>query len=150
MATIPLPPEWKEFLRLMTSNEVEFMLIGGIAVGYYGYPRATGDIVLWVNETKKNSVAVWNVLKEFGLEIPVDFEDIFLQPGKMFRFGTQPLRIGLLTTISGVIFNDCYQRCQQIELDGVPIRIISFEDLKRNKQASGRTNDIDDLANLPK
>lgn len=126
------------------------MLIGGSAIGYYGYSRATGDIVLWVNETEENSVAVWNVLKEFGLEIPVDFEDIFLQPGKMFRFGTQPLRIGLLTTISGVIFNDCYQRCQQIELDGVPIRIISFEDLKRNKQASGRTNDIDDLANLPK
>lgn len=149
MDTIPLPPEWKEFLRLLISNEVQFMLIGGIAVGYYGYPRATGDIDFWVSNSASNAAAVRKVLEQFGLEVPAGFEDTFVQEGKVFRFGRQPLRIEVLTRISGVTFDECYPRSERATLDGIELKIIGLEDLKTNKRASGRTNDLDDLANLP-
>lgn len=149
MATIPLPKEWKEFLRLMTSNEVRYMLVGGIAVGYYGYPRATGDIDLWVDNTPDNARAVARVLTDFGIEVPDGFYNIFCVPGKVFRLGRPPLRIELLTGISGAVFSDCFLRREEAHFEGITVDIIHLDDLKVNKRASGRTNDIDDLAHLP-
>lgn len=149
MATIPLPQEWKEFLRLMISNEVRYMLVGGIAVGYYGYPRATGDIDLWVDNSQENGMAVAQVLTEFGLDLSESFYKTFEVHGKVFRMGHPPLRIEVLTGISGVTFDDCYPRRRKATFDDLELDIIDLEDLKMNKRASGRTNDIDDLANLP-
>lgn len=149
MATIPLPQEWKEFLRLMISSDVRYLLVGGIAVGYYGYPRATGDIDLWVDNSSENGEAVARVLRGFGLELNESFYDVFREQGKVFRMGRPPLRIEVLTGISGVDFNACYPRRQKAQFDDIEIDIISLDDLKANKLASGRTNDIDDLANLP-
>lgn len=149
MATIPLPHEWKEFLRLMSSNEVRYLLVGGIAVGYYGYPRATGDIDLWVDNSDKNAPAVARVLTEFGIELTPSFYDIFGEQGKVFRMGRPPLRIEVLTGISGVDFSSCYGRRGKAMFDDIEVDIINLDDLKINKRASGRSNDIDDLANLP-
>ncbi len=149
MAITRLPHEWNEFLRLMISNEVRYMLIGGIAVGYYGYPRTTGDIDLWVDNSPANCNAVAAVFTEFGLNLPEDFPAIFQEPCKVFRLGQPPLRIEVLTGISGVEFNTCYARRQKAVFEDLEIDIITLEDLKTNKKASGRTNDIDDLAHLP-
>ena len=149
MATIPLPQEWREFLRLMISNDVRYMLVGGIAVGYYGYPRATGDIDLWVDNSPENAKAVAKVLTEFGIEISESFYSVFGIRGKVFRLGRPPLRIEILTGITGADFGDCYPRREQAQFDDLTLDIIHLADLKVNKRASGRTNDIDDLANLP-
>lgn len=149
MDTTRLPHEWKEFLRLLISNEVQFLLIGGVAVAYYGYPRATGDIDVWVGRSGKNAKAVHDALVAFGLELPEDFQRQFLQERKVFRFGRQPLRIEVLNEISGVAFEDCFQRRHHAQIDGIELDVIALDDLKVNKRASGRTNDIDDLANLP-
>ena len=149
MATIPLPQEWKEFLKLMISYDVRYMLVGGIAVGYYGYPRTTGDIDLWVDNSAENGKAVGGVLREFGLEVSANFHATFLRPGKVFRIGFPPLRIEVLTGISGVDFNECYLRRGKAKFDEIEVDIIHLEDLKSNKKASARTNDLDDLANLP-
>ena len=149
MATIPLPQEWKEFLKLMISNDVRYMLVGGIAVGYYGYPRATGDIDLWVDNSPENAKAVAKVLTEFGIEISEGFYSVFKIQGKVFRLGRPPLRIEILTGITGADFGDCYPRREQAQFDDLTLDIIHLDDLKVNKRASGRTNDIDDLANLP-
>lgn len=149
MTTTPLPPAWSEFLRLMTSNEVRYMLIGGIAVGYHRYPRATGDIDLWVKDTPENGKAVIAVLEEFGIDLPESFLEIFLSGNKVFRFGRPPLRIKLLTGISGVEFQDCYPRRVRASFGDIRVDTIALEDLKKNMKASGRTNDIDDLAHLP-
>lgn len=149
MATIPLPREWNEFLRLMTSHEVRYMLVGGIAVGYYGYPRATGDLDLWVDNSPDNGVAVSRVFREFGLDLPNDFSETFGRPGKVFRIGHPPLRIEILTGISGVCFDECYPRRLVVDFKDVQVDIIDLNDLKTNKRASARTNDIDDLAHLP-
>ena len=133
----------------MISSDVRYMLVGGIAVGYYGYPRATGDIDLWVDNSSDNAKAVARVLTEFGLELSESFYKTFEEHGKVFRMGRPPLRIEVLTGISGVDFAACYPRRKKAHFDDIEIDIISLDDLKANKQASGRTNDIDDLANLP-
>ena len=148
MATT-LPKEWSAFLRLMTSNEVRYMLVGGIAVGFHGYPRATGDIDLWVQESLENGRALEKALNEFGIVPPDSFLTTFLAGKKVFRFGVPPLRIEVITGISGVSFSDCYPRRVKAEFGDVRVDIICLEDLKVNKRASARTNDLDDLAHLP-
>lgn len=125
------------------------MLVGGIAVGHYGYPRATGDIDLWVDNSPENGIAMSRVFTEFGLNLPNDFPEIFCIHGKVFRLGHPPLRIEVLTGISGVRFDECYPRRGTVRFDDIDVDVISIDDLKTNKRASGRTNDIDDLAHLP-
>ncbi len=149
MDTTPLPPEWKEFLKLLMANEVDFMLIGGLAVAYYGYPRATFDLDLWVNATPENAKAIGNACSDFGLDIPDDFEQVICVGRKTLRFGRQPLRIELLAEISGVDYSDCKPRSTIALRDGLQFPIIGLEDLKANKRASGRFKDLDDLDNLP-
>jgi hypothetical protein len=125
------------------------MLIGGIAVGYYGYPRATGDMDIWVNNSQQNAEAMSGLLQEFGLNLPDNFTETFCNERKVFRIGVPPLRIEVLNQISGVTFGACYARRNQVKANDLSVNIISLDDLKQNKRAAARTNDLDDLANLP-
>ena len=146
MVTIKLPPDFKEFLRLLNSNKVEYLLIGGYAVGYHGYPRPTGDIDIWITRTRDNSQRVVEALTEFGFTCPAE---LLLQENQVVRMGVPPFRIEILTTIDGVKFSECYAARLQTVLDGVEVSLISLSDLKVNKRASGRSKDITDLENLP-
>jgi predicted nucleotidyltransferase len=147
MAMIQLPPDFKEFLRLLNSNEVEYLIIGGYAVNYYGFPRATGDLDIWVAIHKENAQRLERVLREFGFA-QAD-ASTFLEPRKVIRMGVPPVRVEILTTISGVDFTECYARRFGTELDGIAVNLIHCDDLKRNKQASGRLQDLRDLEQLP-
>jgi len=146
MATIRLPPDFKEFLKLLNSNKVEYLLIGGYAVGYYGYPRPTGDMDIWIARTPDNARKVAGVLGEFGFTCP---ERLLLERNKVIRMGVPPFRLEILTTISGVDFSDCYAERLQVVLDEIEVSLISLPHLKTNKRASGRSKDITDLENLP-
>ena len=146
MATIRLPPDFKEFLRLLNSNAVEYLLIGGYAVGYYGYPRPTGDMDVWIATTADNARRVVDALREFGFDRPVEN---LLRENEVIRMGVPPFRLEILTTISGVDFSACYARRLQVLLDDVQVSLISLSDLKVNKRASGRSKDVADLENLP-
>ena len=146
MATIRLPPDFKEFLRLLNSNAVEYLLIGGYAVGYYGYPRPTGDMNVWIATTPDNARRVVDALREFGFDCPVEN---LLRENEVIRMGVPPFRLEILTTISGVDFSACYARRLQMLLDDVQVSLISLSDLKVNKRASGRSKDVADLENLP-
>jgi hypothetical protein len=148
MATIHLPPDFKEFLRLLNSHQVEYLLIGGYAVGYHGYPRSTGDMDLWVAVHQANANRIVAALQEFGFDLPDLSADLFLKEHQVVRMGMPPLRIELLTSISGVDFPDCYSQRITDEIDGVEAQIISLLHLKQNKQASGRHRDLDDLEHL--
>jgi hypothetical protein len=149
MATPPLPSDFKEFLRLLISHRVEFLLIGGHAVGYYGYVRATADMDIWVSSNVQNAPRIVSAIREFGFN-PVELnEDLFLRPAKIVRMGVPPLRIELLTSISGVTFEECWQAREEIIVDGVNIPIISLRHLKANKRASARSKDLVDLEHLP-
>jgi hypothetical protein len=148
MATIQLPPDFKEFLQLLNSHRVEYLLIGGYAVGYYGYPRATVDMDIWVALHPKNAERVVDVLREFGFNIPELSPDLFLKEEQIIRMGVPPMRIEILTSISGVSFEECYQERQVDTLDEVEVNFISLQHLKINKQASGRYKDLNDLEHL--
>ena len=149
MATIHLPPDFKEFLRLLNAHSVEYLLIGGYAVNYHGYPRATADMDIWVAAQPANAERVVAALKEFGFDLPDLSAELFLRPWQIVRLGTPPVRIEIATTISGVDFSKCYSQRVEDTLDEVPVNLISLDHLKINKKASGRHQDQADLEHLP-
>ena len=148
MAIPSLPKDFKEFLKLLNSQHVKYLLIGGYAVGYYGYPRATADMDVWIAMLSDNAERIVKVLKEFGFDSPKLNSGLFLEKGKIIRMGLPPFRIEVLTTISGVDFDECYQEREQAVIDGVQVNLISLKHLKLNKKAAGRHKDLDDLEHL--
>ena len=144
-----LPEDFKDFLKLLNSHKVEYLLIGGYAVGYHGYPRATADMDIWIGISEKNAQKLVFVLKEFGFDLPEIKEELFLQENKVLRMGNAPIRIELLTTISGVDFKTCYKDRVEDIIDSINIKIINLKNLKENKKASGRHKDLDDSDKLP-
>jgi len=146
---IVLPPDFKDFLKLIKSKNIKYLLIGGYAVGYHGYPRATNDMDIWIAIDSVNAELLVQVLKEFGFDTPQLSKDIFLEENKIIRMGVAPIRIEILTSISGVNFEECYQKKVVDEIDGIQVDIINLRDLKINKKASGRHKDLDDFENLP-
>ncbi len=149
MATIRLAPDFREFLQLLRSAKIRYLLVGGYAVGHYGYPRATGDLDIWVAVDRTNAEALVEVLRGFGFDVPELNVGLLQQPRRIIRMGVPPVRIELLTGIDGVSFDECFERRTTVEIDGVAVDIISLEDLKTNKRASGRHQDLDDVARLP-
>ena len=144
-----LPPDFKDFLRLLISHGVKYLLVGGHAVGCHGYPRAMADIDLWIAMTAPNAQEVMGLLREFGFELPELQPGLFLEKDRVIRLGVPPLPIEILTTLSGVEFEDCYSRREVVDLDGVEVNVIGLDDLKVNKRAPGRHQDLNDLEHLP-
>ena len=149
MATIHLPPDFKEFFQLLNSHKVHYLVIGGYAVAYHGYPRATGDIDIWITTNPDNAKKIVQAIKEFGFADPDISEEIFLKEDQVIRMGVPPLRIEILTTISGVYFESCFASRIDETIEDVKISFIGLEDLKQNKKASGRHIDLNDLERLP-
>ncbi len=131
MATIQLPPDFKEFLKLLNSHQVEYLPIGGYAVGYHGYPRATGDLDIWVAINPHNADRLVSVLNEFGFGIPDVTTELFMEENKVVRMGEPPVRIKLITTISGVTFEECYTERVQDTIDGIEISLINLPYLRK-------------------
>ena len=148
MDSMQLPDDFKEFLMLLNAEEVEYLLIGGYAVGHYGYPRATMDMDIWIASSAKNAKKVVGCLRQFGFAVAALKEELFRKPDQVVRLGKPPLRLELLTTISGVEFSQCYRKRNQTVIDGVNVSLIDLHDLKVNKRASGRPKDADDLRHL--
>jgi predicted nucleotidyltransferase len=149
MATIQLPPDFNEFLKLLNEHNVEYLLVGGYAVGYYGYPRATADMDIWIAIKPLNAVKIVAALKEFGFDVPELLPELFLKEVQILRLGVPPIRIEIATSLSGVSFEKCYAERLVDVLDGVPVNLISLENLKTNKKAAGRYKDLSDLEYLP-
>jgi predicted nucleotidyltransferase len=148
MATPQFPADLREFLKLLNSARVEYLLIGGYAVAYHGYPRATADMDIWVAISSSNASKLVRILREFGFDVPNLRPELFLERDQIVRFGEPPLRIEILTSISGVAFGDCFARRARVKIDGLRVNLISLDDLKKNKTASGRPKDLNDLREL--
>ena len=133
---------------MLNSHQVEYLLINGYAVGYHGYPRATADMDLWVAIRQDNAEKLVAVLRKFGFNVPQLSANLFLKENQIVRMGVPPMRIELLTTISGVSFEHCYSERITDVIDDVEVQIINLKHLKQNKQASGRHKDLDDLQHL--
>ena len=149
MEKLPLPADFKDFLQLLNSAKVEYLLVGGYAVGHYGYPRTTGDMDIWVAANPSNASKVASVLRQFGFATESIDSAKFSTPDQVVRMGIPPICIDVITSASGVEFDRCYARRFATKIDGVEVSIIHIEDLKQNKKASGRTKDLNDLENLP-
>ena len=150
MAEHVLPADFREFLKLLNETEVAYLLIGGYAVGSHGYPRTTADMDVWVAISADNASKLVDVLRLFGMQDAKLKPELFLQRGKIIRMGVPPMRIEVLTEIDGVAFADCFAAREVVVLDGQKVNMISLSDLRKNKFASGRHKDMDDLEHLPK
>ncbi|MFQ5408743.1 MAG: hypothetical protein ACE5FI_10035 [Anaerolineales bacterium] len=146
---LKLPPDFRDFLRLLKEHQVDYLLIGGYAVGYHGYPRATNDLDIWIAIHSTNAARMVNALQDFGFDMPQLTEDLFLQGDSIVRMGVAPIKIEVAMTISGVDFEECYAERVVDTLDGIEVNIIDLRHLKTNKKASGRFKDLADLENLP-
>jgi predicted nucleotidyltransferase len=149
MPEISLDQNFREFLELLNSAKIKYLVIGGYAVNYHGHHRFTGDIDLWVAVEPTNAERLSAALEQFGFSPGSVPPSLFLELGRVFQFGRVPVRIDLLTGPSGVEFEGCYARRVEAELDGVNVPIIGLDVLKANKRASGRDKDLQDLKNLP-
>jgi len=145
---IEFPKDFKEFLQLLNSKEVEYLVIGGYAVGYHGYPRATGDMDVWIALNEENALKIVNALKEFGFDIPELKKEMFLKEEKIIRMGVPPMRLEIITTIDGVNFGKCFKDRVIADFESFRVNFISKEDLLINKRASGRPKDLVDYSKL--
>lgn len=143
-----LDPNFSEFIGYLRARDVRFLVVGGYAVAIHGHPRYTADLDVWLLAEAGNAGAVVDALGDFGFgELGLTVED-FLLERRVIQLGYPPLRIDLLTSIDGVRFAEAYERRVEIELGDVSVPFLSLEDLRRNKRATGRTQDLADLEAL--
>jgi hypothetical protein len=144
-----LTDDFKEFLKSLNATRVEYLVVGGYAVGLHGYPRATVDLDVWVRSSPQNADRVVDALRAFGLGSTTPEPRLFVDPRSLVRFGVPPFRIEIMTSIDGVEFDQCHRRAVVFDVEGLAVPVISLEDLKINKRAAGRHKDLNDLENLP-
>jgi len=141
-----LPEDLRQLLLAFNAHGVEYLVVGGWAVGFYSDPRSTKDIDLFIRSGVKNSEAVFRALAEFGAPLaglsPADFRD---SPNSVFQLGHEPARADILQGIDGVDFDVAWPKRVELSLEGVPVHVVSAEDLIRNKLASGRLRDLADV-----
>jgi hypothetical protein len=143
-----LNPDFREFIRSLNDNRVRYLIVGGYAVAFHGHPRYTKDLDVWVDLSPENAANIVGALKQFG------FGSLGLQPAdflvqdQVIQLGYPPSRIDILISLKGVDFNSAYDARIQIPVDDVTVNFIDLENLRRNKKATGRAQDLADLENL--
>lgn len=137
-----------EFIALLNSHQVEYVLVGGHAVAFHGWPRFTQDIDFFVRPTLENGQRIANVLKTFGFDVAQLTPELFAEPKRNIQLGHPPHRIDLLTSISGVEFEDAWRSREAADFEGVVVNIVAKDLLIQNKRASGRAKDLADLDHL--
>lgn len=143
-----LQRDLSEFIKLLNSNKVDFIVVGGHAVAFHGHPRFTGDIDFLLRPTRDNAERVIETLKAFGFGDLALCADDFQRHGSVVQLGRSPNRIDLLTTISGVDFDEAWNTRVGAELDGISVSFLGLQALLANKKASGRDKDLADVKQL--
>ena len=143
-----LNKDFREFIELLNVHEIKYLVVGGYAVTIHGYPRFTDDIDIWFWIEESNAKSMIEVLKDFGFSsLKISVSDL-ISPYKIIQLGYPPNRIDLLTSVDGLEFEKCYPSKVVVEIDGLKVNFIDLENLKKNKKASGRYKDLNDLENL--
>ena len=143
-----LNEDYKDILQLLLQEKVKFLIVGAYALGVYGYPRATGDIDIWVEPSQENAKKIFDVLCKFGSPIKGISRETFSTKGIIFQIGLPPRRIDLITDIDGVKFTNAYKNKKTITLQNLRIPFLSLKDLIRNKESTGRAKDLLDVQYL--
>lgn len=141
--TMFLHKDLKDFIAMLVAREVRFLVVGGVAVNAHGFVRMTSDFDFWVATDAVNAAKIADALAEFGF--PEFDQDCFRRPGEIVQFGRPPHRVDILTSITAVDFETCYDRRVMATLDGISLPFIALEDLMINKRAVGRPKDLADV-----
>ena len=143
-----LSKDFKEFIELLNGYSARYLVVGGYAVAFHGYPRYTKDLDIWIELSPENADNVLKALDDFGFgSLGLKPED-FLESDQIIQLGYPPNRIDLLTTLKDIIFEDCYKARVVVNIQGLKINFIDLENLKKNKRATGRPQDLADAENL--
>jgi len=145
-----LNKDLREFIELLNSGGVEYLVVGAFAVAWHGHPRFTADIDFFVRPVAANGEAIVAALRAFGFgSLDITASD-FSRPDRVVQLGVPPNRIDLITSIAGVPFDEAWAGRMKGEIDGIPVAFIGLEDLIRNKEAAGRSKDLGDADALRK
>ncbi len=146
-----LAEDFEDFVKLLNKYNVEYMIVGGYALAFHGKPRHTGDLDIWINISDENATRMLNVVNDFGLQSLGFQKEDFLTEGLINQIGYPPLRIDVLNLIDGVEFSEALLNMQRIELENdLIINYIGLNDFVKNKEVSGRRQDITDVKTLKK
>ncbi len=143
-----LSKDFKEFIELLNDNRVKYLVVGGYAVAFHGHPRYTRDMDIWIELSPDNADKILDALKEFGFGSLGLKPDDFLESNQVVQLGYPPNRIDILTTLKDLNFDDCYKTKVEVKIQGLRIDFIDIENLKKNKRATGRAQDLADAENL--
>lgn len=147
------PNHFKDFIEELNRNDVEYILIGGYAMGVYGHHRGTGDLDIFINSTENNAEKLLKASIDYGIPTDSVSKDMFMVP-KMIGIGNPPLRIEILKKLDTVDFKYAFQRSKVKTVDGLKIKVISLEDLILLKKAAkigrSKARDSEDLSFLEK
>jgi hypothetical protein len=145
-----LNQDYKEMLSLLIEEGVEFILVGAYALAVHGYPRATGDIDIFVRSNPSNGRNLYRCLEKFGAPLEGISIDDFDSPGVVFQIGVAPRRIDILTAIDAVSFQEAIEDAVMVQIEGLRIPVLSRSKLIKNKESTGRLKDQIDAENLKK
>jgi hypothetical protein len=147
---MPLHKDLREFVELLNSNAVDYLVVGALAVSFHGYPRYTADLDVLVRPEPLNAQKMLSVFSQFGFgSLDIQADDL-QKADNVIQLGVHPNRIDLLTTISGVSFEEAWTARVETEFEGLPIRFIGIAELIRNKESIGRVRDLGDAEELRK
>ena len=147
---MPLSKDLREFVECLNSNGVEYLIVGALAVSWHGYPRYSADIDFFISASEENAARLLLAIQQFGFgSLGLTVED-FTAPARVIQLGHEPNRIDLMTSISGISFEEAWQTRAPGDLDGILVHFIGREALLRNKEASGRGKDRIDVEELRK
>lgn len=142
--------EFREFVELLNSNKVEYLVVGAFAVAWHGHPRFTGDLDIWIRPDAENAGHLLDALQQFGFgSLDINIEDL-ATAGQIIQLGIQPNRIDLITSISGVAFEAAWDGRIEGSIDDVPVNFIGRTALIQNKESTGRAKDRGDAEELRK
>jgi len=145
-----LNQDYRDMIECLQAEGVDFMLVGGYAVMLHGWPRTTFDIDFWILANPTNAAAVLRAVARFGAPLQGLTAEDFRRPGMVFQIGCEPQRIDIISAADGLDYADAVTRAVSMEIDGLPIKVLSLDDLIVNKRASGRPKDVADAAMLEK
>jgi hypothetical protein len=142
-----LPKDYQDMLFALSEQQVDFIIVGAYALAAHGLVRATGDIDIWIRPSPDNALKTFQALKTFGAPMMGLTKEDLTTPGTIFQIGIAPLRIDLLTSISGVDdFDQAFQNSKKININNISISVLDRKNLIDNKRASARPKDLADVA----
>jgi len=143
-----LNEDYRDILLALSDEKVKFLLVGAYALAAHGYLRATMDIDIWVMPSTENADAVLRALRHFGAPLHNLTKDDLQKDETIFQIGIAPRRIDIITSATGLQFEETYRRSLSVNIEGIEVHIPSIDDLIRNKRALGRTKDLADAEAL--